>query len=103
MLRVRFFSQVHSFSEHLSSGETVFKATCAQTRGFTSSAEGLTLSDECSSCLPQLLTGTQMHVGSVATVKHKGLGLSLTLVPLPVKHTTYSQKASEQGKVNTKA
>lgn len=50
----------------------------------------------------QLLTGTQMHVVRVATVKHQGLGLSLTHVPLTVKHMTYPQKASEQAEVNTK-
>lgn len=98
-----FFSQPHSFSEHLSSKETVFKAICAQTMGFTSSAEGLSLSAKCSSCLDQLLTGTHMCVAKVATVKHQGLGLSLTLVLLTVKHMTYPQKASEHAEVNTKA
>ena len=73
MLRAH-FSQVHSFSEHLSSRETVFKAVFAQTMGFTSSAEGLSLSADCSSCLDQLLTGTHTCVAKVATVKHQGLG-----------------------------
>lgn len=52
------FSLRYSFSEHLSSRETVFKAICAQTVGFTSCAEGLSLPAECSLCLGQLVMGT---------------------------------------------
>lgn len=40
VVRAHFFLR-YSYSEHLSSRETVFIATCAQTMGFTSCAEGL--------------------------------------------------------------
>lgn len=76
-------------------------AICAQTMGFTSCAEGLSLSTRHSHCLGQLLTGTHTCVAKVATVKHQGLGV--TLVLLTAKHMMCPQKAPEQEQVNTKA
>lgn len=68
--------------------------------GFTSCAEGLSLSAKCSHCLDQLLTGTHTGVAKLAAVKHQGLGL--TLVLLTVKHMMCPQKAPEQAEVKTK-